>query len=383
MNSSTVKLTQDLVRCESFTPNDAGCQKIIGERLAAIGFNLESVTIEEVTNLWAFRPADKANNKSGLLCFAGHTDVVPTGPLREWAHPPFSAEIIDGVLHGRGTADMKGGLAAMVTAVETLVESKIILEHDLAFLITSDEEGPSIHGTKAMMDWLKKRDIRIDWCIIGEPSSSKKIGDVIRIGRRGSLTGYLSIKGTQGHVAYPQLADNAISRSLQVLQEIDAIEWDTGSEHFPSSTLQIAQVHAGEVDNVIPGELTANFNLRYNDKHSDETIKRRIEDILKSSDIEYEINWHHSGAPFLTQADSPLIQASVKAIKNIQNLEVELSTGGGTSDGRFIAPTGAHVVELGLLNHSIHKINEHVRLSELDELHALYLGVIRELFTRI
>ena len=233
------------------------------------------------------------------------------------------------------------------------------------------------------MPWLTKRGIQIDWCIIGEPSSAKKIGDVVCIGRRGSLTGYLTIKGTQGHVAYPQHADNAISKSLKLLQAIDSIEWDKGSAHFPPTSLQIAQVHAGEADNVVPGELTAHFNLRFNDAHSFESITERIEAVINDSGVEHDIKWHHSGAPFLTQTDSPLIQAAVEATKNTQNLDVDLSTGGGTSDGRFIAPTGTHVIELGLLNHSIHKIDEHVKVSELDELHKLYISVIKNLFERI
>ena len=380
MSSSTVQLTQELVRCESITPLDANCQKIIADRLASLGFVIESVQIQDVTNLWAFRPADKKTEKSGLLCFAGHTDVVPTGPLEQWKVPPFNAEIIDDVLHGRGTADMKGGLAAMLTAVEAFLSSQKNIPHALAFLITSDEEGPSQYGIRAMMPWLAERDIKIDWCIIGEPSSAKQVGDVIRIGRRGSLTGYLTVKGIQGHVAYPDLADNAISKSLQVIQDIDNIVWDKGSDNFPPTSLQFAEINAGEASNIIPGELKATFNLRYNDAHSFEKIQDRIEELLHQSEVSYMLEWHLSGEPFLTNKNAELIQATVKAIKDSTGLDTDCSTGGGTSDGRFIAPTGTQVVELGLLNHSIHKINEHVRTTELDELHSLYLSVIKELF---
>ena len=382
MSSKTVRLTQELVRRQSITPLDANCQEILADRLAPLGFVIESVQIQDVINLWAFRPADVKNDKTGLLCFAGHTDVVPTGPLEQWDVPPFDAEIIDDVLHGRGTADMKGGLAAMITAVEEFITSNKTIAHDLAFLITSDEEGPSQFGTRAMMPWLAKRGIKIDWCIIGEPSSADRIGDVIRIGRRGSLTGYLTIKGTQGHVAYPDLADNAISKSLQVIQDIDNIAWDKGSENFPPTSLQFAEIHAGEASNIIPGELKATFNLRYNDAHSFEKIQDRIEEVLYKSEVPYMLEWHLSGEPFLTDVNSKLIQATVKAIKKVTGIDTDCSTGGGTSDGRFIAPTGAQVVELGLLNHSIHKINEQVRTSELNELHKLYLRVIEELLIR-
>ncbi len=383
MSSPTVQLTQELVRCESITPLDANCQTILADRLAPLGFVIESVQIEDVLNLWAFRPADVKNDKTGLLCFAGHTDVVPTGPLAQWDVPPFNAEIIDDVLHGRGTADMKGGLAAMLTAVEKYLETNKTIEHDLAFLVTSDEEGPSQFGVRAMMPWLAAREVKIDWCIIGEPSSAKHIGDVIRIGRRGSLTGYLTIKGTQGHVAYPDLADNAISKSLQVIQEIDNIAWDKGSENFPPTSLQFAEIHSGEASNIIPGELKATFNLRYNDAHSFEKIQDHIEEILYKSEVSYMLEWHLSGEPFLTDKSAELIQATVKAIKECTGLDTDCSTGGGTSDGRFIAPTGTQVVELGLLNHSIHKINEHVRTSELDELHNLYIKTIENLFSGV
>ena len=382
MTSPTVQLTQELVRRQSITPNDANCQEILADRLAPLGFVIESVQIQDVINLWAFRPADIKTDKTGLLCFAGHTDVVPTGPLEQWDVPPFDAEIIDDVLHGRGTADMKGGLAAMITAVEEFIAGRKTLEHDLAFLVTSDEEGPSQFGTRAMMPWLAKRGVKIDWCIIGEPSSADEIGDVIRIGRRGSLTGYLTIKGTQGHVAYPDLADNAISKSLQVIQDIDNIAWDKGSDNFPPTSLQFAEIHAGEASNIIPGELKATFNLRYNDAHSFEKIQDRIEEVLYNSEVPYMLEWHLSGEPFLTDVNSKLIQATVKAIKKVTGIDTDCSTGGGTSDGRFIAPTGAQVVELGLLNHSIHKIDEHVRTSELNDLHKLYLRVIEELLIR-
>ncbi|NNC97824.1 MAG: succinyl-diaminopimelate desuccinylase [Gammaproteobacteria bacterium] len=380
MTSATLQLTKELLRCESLTPQDAGCQQIIAARLEKLGFVIESVVIQDVTNLWAFRPADTQTDDSGLLCFAGHTDVVPTGPLEQWKHAPFAAVTENGVLHGRGSADMKGGLAAMLTAVESFLQEVHKLEHALAFLITSDEEGPSQFGTKAMMPWLANRDIQIDWCIIGEPSSSKRIGDVIRIGRRGSLTGYLTIKGIQGHVAYPEKAQNAISNSLKTLQAIDEIDWDTGSNEFPPSSLQIAQIHAGEADNVIPGELKAHFNLRYNNLHTYEKIQEHIEKIFNAADLTYVLEWHLSGEPFLTDRTSKLVQATVNAIKQTTGMETDCSTGGGTSDGRFIAPSGAQVVELGLLNHSIHKIDEHVNVSDLDELHQLYLAVIKELF---
>lgn len=377
MISKTVKLTQALVQRESITPNDAGCLEIIAARLEKVGFQIQFVKIEDVTNLWAYHPSIDKDAK--LLCFAGHTDVVPTGPVEQWKHAPFSGEIIDGILHGRGSADMKGGLAAMITAVEAYLTETPQTKHHLAFLLTSDEEGIAQHGTKAMMPWLKARGLAIDYCIIGEPSSAETIGDVVRIGRRGSLTGYVTIHGKQGHVAYPDLADNAISASLSVLRQLDSIEWDAGTEHFPPTSFQIAQVHAGEADNVIPGELKAHFNLRYNDSHSFASITKRIETLLDENDNEYTIRWHHSGAPFLTTPDNALIKATQTAIKEVQGIETELSTGGGTSDGRFIAPSGAQVVELGLRNFSIHKINEQVAVADLDTLQQLYHAILIQL----
>ena len=377
MTTATLELSQALIRKESITPKDEGCLELIAARLKAIGFATQLVHIEDVTNLWAIRRSQ--HNDAKLFCFAGHTDVVPPGPLDQWDHPPFAAVVENGQLYGRGAADMKGGVAAMIVATEDYFSEHSQHQHDIAFLLTSDEEGIAQHGTKAMMEWLNKQEIQIDYCVIGEPSSSETVGDVIRIGRRGSLTGYLSINGIQGHVAYPDKALNAINQSLDALKALTSIDWDQGTEHFPATSFQIAQVHAGEADNVIPGTLKAHFNLRYNDSHTAETIQTKIQSTLNQFDIDYQLTWHHSGVPFLTKPDAHLIQTTQETIKDIQNIVVELSTGGGTSDGRFIAPTGCEVVELGLCNASIHKVNESTPIDDLETLKNLYLAILEKI----
>ena len=374
--SRTIELTRELVSLPSVTPDDAGCQEVIAGRLAAIGFRIERLRFGEVDNLWARRGTD-----APLLVFAGHTDVVPEGPADQWSSPPFSPEIRDGYLYGRGTADMKGGLAAMVTACEQFVERNPDHAGSIAFLITSDEEGPATDGTIKVVEHLQGRGERNDYCLVGEPSSTSRLGDTIKNGRRGSLGGRLSIQGQQGHVAYPHLAENPVHRAMPALTELVSIEWDQGNEYFPPTTFQISNIHAGTgADNVIPGILEVWFNLRYSTELDVQAIKARVESVLSGYDLRYDIAWKHSGRPFLT-GTGKLVEAARSAVTEIQGIVPELSTGGGTSDGRFIAPTGAEVIELGLVNATIHKANECTNIGELDRLALLYERTIEKLLS--
>jgi succinyl-diaminopimelate desuccinylase len=364
----------ELIRRPSVTPEDGGCQQIIAARLAAIGFRIEPMPFGEVTNLWARRGA-----AAPLLAFAGHTDVVPTGPLDQWQSPPFAPEVRDGLLYGRGAADMKGSLAAMVTACEAFVAEHPGHAGSIAFLLTSDEEGPAVDGTVKVMERLEARGERIDWCVIGEPTSLERAGDVIKNGRRGSLTGRLRVQGVQGHVAYPHLADNPVHRAGAALAELCAITWDNGNAHFPPTTFQISNIHAGTgADNVIPGELEVVFNFRYSTELDQATLQRRVEDLLKRHGLRYTLEWRLSGKPFLTPAGE-LVAAVRAAIRDVDGLETELSTSGGTSDGRFIAPTGAQVIELGPVNATIHKLNECVAVADLERLSAQYRRILERL----
>jgi succinyl-diaminopimelate desuccinylase len=372
--SETLDLAIDLISRVSVTPEDAGCQETMTKRLEAIGFVIERLRFEDVDNFWARR-----GTEGPLFAFAGHTDVVPTGPLEQWSSDPFKPEIRDGMLYGRGAADMKGSLAAIVTAVERFVQQHPGHKGSIAFLITSDEEGPSINGTVKVVEHLEQRNEKIDWCLVGEPSSSKKMGDVIKNGRRGSLNGRLTIHGQQGHVAYPHLAANPVHLFAPALQELVEIEWDQGNEFFPPTTFQIANINAGTgAENVIPGSLEVMFNFRYSTETSDDELEHRVNEILYRHNLKYEIKWRLSGLPFVTPK-AELVNAATLAIKEQLGFETELSTSGGTSDGRFIAPTGAQVVELGPLNATIHQINECVSVKDLDSLSGIYEGILNHL----
>lgn len=372
--SDTLRLTQDLISRASVTPADHGCQQVMMQRLTAAGFRCEPLTYGSVDNFWA-----KHGEGGPVLCFAGHTDVVPTGPLEEWKSDPFRPMVVDGRLYGRGAADMKSGLAAMVTAAEAFARECPGHRGTIAFLITSDEEGPSVDGTKRVVEELKARGERIDWCIVGEPSSEARIGDTIKIGRRGSYSGRLTVHGVQGHVAYPQLAVNPVHALAPALAELTALEWDQGNEHFQPTTFQVSNLNAGTgAPNVIPGELKARFNLRYNTEQSQEKLRRIVEGILDRHGVKYTIEWYVSGEPFYTPP-GPLSDAVCAAVASVTGTPPRLSTGGGTSDGRFIATMGAQVVELGVINATIHKVNESVTVEEIDTLHQLYLETLRRL----
>ena len=376
MESETLSLLKKLMEIPSVTPNDGGCQSILIERLARIGFECETLKFGEVTNLWARRGAS-----SPVFAFAGHTDVVPTGPLEDWHSDPFKPDIRDGFLFGRGAADMKSGIAAMVTACERFVQQHADHLGSIAFLITSDEEGPALNGTVKVIETLEARDEKIDWALVGEPSSSEKLGDVIKNGRRGSLGASLTIHGVQGHVAYPQLADNPIHRVMPALNELCSLEWDQGNSHFPATSFQISNINSGTgVDNVIPGRIDIRFNLRYSTELDQQQIIDTTEAVLQKYDLDYSIDWTLSGLPFLTR-EGALVEAAKQSIKQITGIDAELSTAGGTSDGRFIAPTGAQVLELGPVNATIHKINENIRISDLDRLSEIYQGILDHLLT--
>ena len=374
--SPTLDLAIDLIRRRSVTPEDAGCQALMMERLAAIGFRTEPMRFGEVDNFWARR-----GDRGPVFCFAGHTDVVPTGPEDRWSSPPFAAEVRDGVLYGRGAADMKGSLAAMITATERFVAAHPEHLGSIAYLITSDEEGPSVDGTVRVVEALEARDEKITWALVGEPSSDNRLGDTVKNGRRGSLGGRLLVQGVQGHVAYPQLARNPVHLAAPALAELVAIEWDRGNEHFPPTTFQISNIQAGTgATNVIPGSLEVWFNFRYSTETDHERLQRRVEDLLDRHALSYEIEWTLSGRPFVTPAGE-LVAAAQAAIREELGYPTRLSTAGGTSDGRFIAPTGAQVLELGPLNASIHKVDEQVPVDDLDTLSRLYERLLVQLLT--
>jgi succinyl-diaminopimelate desuccinylase len=374
MSSETLSLAKELIACPSVTPEDEGCQQIIGERLAALGFELETMVFEDTTNLWARRGHGRK-----VFCFAGHTDVVPPGDVNDWQFPPFEPTIHDGYLYGRGAADMKGSLAAMVTATEAFIAKYPDIDTDIAFLITSDEEGPFINGTKRVIETLQARDEPIEWCIVGEPSSTERLGDVVKNGRRGSLTGDLTVFGIQGHVAYPHLAENPVHNVAPALTDLVNEQWDKGNASFPPTTFQVSNINAGTgAGNVIPGRIDTQFNFRFSTEVTAEELKQRTEAILDKHQLKYSLKWKLNGPPFLTESGS-LIEAVTQAITAECGFETELSTGGGTSDGRFIAPTGAQVVELGPVNATIHKVNERVKADDLDKLSALYLRCMENL----
>jgi succinyl-diaminopimelate desuccinylase len=372
-SSATLELLQQLIARRSLTPDDAGCCELMGARLSKLGFKLEWMNAEGVTNLWAI-----LGSGAPMMVLAGHTDVVPTGPLEQWHSNPFKPEVRDGMLYGRGAADMKSGLAAMVCAVERFVTSGPF-KGTIAFLITSDEEGVARHGTQHVVEILKQRGVKPDYAIVGEASSNQTLGDRIMIGRRGSLGCDLKVIGKQGHVAYPHKADNPIHRLLPALTELAATKWDAGNAHFPPTSFQISNLKAGTgANNVIPGDAEVIFNFRYCTELTAEQIKARVTAVLDRHCPHYEANWWHTGEPFLTRQGA-LITAAQSSIKQHTGLTPELFTGGGTSDARFIAPMGTEVIELGPINDSIHKINEHVKVSDLDTLSALYESILKQL----
>lgn len=372
--SPVLELAQALIARPSLTPDDAGCQAMLGERLSRLGFRLETLQFGEVTNLWA-----RFGDQSPLLCLAGHTDVVPPGPLDQWHSDPFSPAIRDGLLYGRGAADMKSSLAAMVVACEQFLARCPKPAGSIALLITSDEEGPAVDGTRRVMETLKTRGERIDYCLVGEPSSQNRLGDQIRNGRRGSLNAKVKLIGRQGHVAYPELALNPIHRLGKVLDPLCAQIWDEGNDYFPPTSFQISNIHSGTgAENVIPGELELLCNWRFSTELTPQGIQQRFTELLQQTDLAYRVDWRLSGEPFLTPAGA-LTEATAAAIKDMTGLDTRLSTSGGTSDGRFIAPTGAQVVEFGPLNETIHKINECVPVAELEPLAAIYAGILERL----
>ncbi|WP_372861277.1 succinyl-diaminopimelate desuccinylase [Spongiibacter sp.] len=375
--SPTLQLAVDLIERRSVTPEDEGCQALMMQRLRAIGFHCEALRFGEVDNFWAVR-----GDSGPLLCFAGHTDVVPTGPEENWQTPPFAPQISDGMLRGRGAADMKGSLAAMVTACERFVAEHPDHQGRIAFLITSDEEGPAKNGTAKVVEWLEAQNEKITWCVVGEPSSTTEVGDVIKNGRRGSLGAILKVAGVQGHVAYPHLAANPIHLAAPALAELAAERWDEGNDFFPATSFQISNINGGTgATNVIPGELEVVFNFRFSTELSAEILQQRSEAILDKHGLDYQLEWNLSGQPFLT-AEGPLVEAAQKAIRQVTGRDTVLSTAGGTSDGRFIAPTGAQVVELGPVNATIHKVDECVKADDLNLLSDMYQAMMVELLAR-
>ena len=369
--STTLALAKELISRVSVTPDDEGCQALLIQRLEAIGFNCQPLRFADVDNFWARRGQEQP-----CLVFAGHTDVVPPGPLEQWKTPPFEPSERDGYLYGRGAADMKSSLAAMVTACEAFVKQHPEHNGSIAFLITSDEEGPATNGTVKVIDYLQQNGIKFEACLVGEPSSTERLGDVIKNGRRGSLGGRLTVKGIQGHVAYPHLAKNPIHEAAPFLHELISQQWDAGNEFFPPTTFQISNINSGTgATNVIPETLEVLFNFRYSTEVTAEDLVTRVEALLQRHQIQAEIDWTYSGQPFLTEPGA-LTKAGSDAIHHVMGYEPELSTSGGTSDGRFIAPTGAQVIELGPCNATIHKINECVRVDDLDKLSAIYQKIL-------
>jgi len=372
--SPTLQLATALIARASVTPDDCGCQALIAERLRALDFQIEPLRFEDVDNLWARR-----GSAAPLFVFAGHTDVVPSGPAEAWLFPPFQPTLHQGFLYGRGAADMKGSIAAMLTACERFIGQHPQHRGAIGFLLTSDEEGAAVNGTVKVIEHLQARQEQIDWCLVGEPSSRLKLGDEIKNGRRGSLTGYLQVQGVQGHVAYPHLADNPIHRFATVLQALCSTEWDQGNDFFPPTGFQVSNIHAGTgATNVIPGSLALVFNFRYSSVLNETVLRERVTALLDKQGFDYNLEWVHSGAPFLT-AGGALLDAANAAVQEICGYAPILSTSGGTSDGRFIAPTGAQVIELGPLNATIHKVNECVNSADLDQLSLIYEGILQRL----
>ncbi|EGR1562450.1 MULTISPECIES: succinyl-diaminopimelate desuccinylase [Vibrio] len=376
-DSPVLALAKDLISRQSVTPEDAGCQDLMIERLKALGFEIEVMVFEDTTNFWARR-----GSEAPLFAFAGHTDVVPAGKLEHWNTHPFEPTIIDGYLHGRGAADMKGSLASMVVAVERFIEENPDHKGSIGFLITSDEEGPFINGTVRVVETLMERGENIDMCIVGEPSSTDVVGDVVKNGRRGSITGDLTVKGTQGHVAYPHLASNPVHESLLAIHELATTEWDKGNDYFPPTSFQIPNVSAGTgASNVIPGEFHVQFNLRFSTELNNDAIVQRVTETLDKHELDYDLKWTFNGDPFLTDTGA-LLDAVVAAVAEVNDTKPALLTTGGTSDGRFIARMGGQVVELGPVNATIHKVNECVKVDDLEKLTDMYENTLKHLLAK-
>jgi succinyl-diaminopimelate desuccinylase len=370
--STLIDLCKNLIQRQSITPEDAGCQPLIAEKLEAMDFTVEHIPFADVKNLWA-----RYGDNNPLFVFLGHTDVVPPGPVDEWTSDPFKPEIRDDFLYGRGAADMKTGIAAMLSACQRFLKDHPKPAFSIAFMITSDEEAQAINGTKKLINYLTHRNERITWCLVGEPSSRKKAGDIIKVGRRGSLHGFLRIFGTQGHIAYMDPAKNPIHQSFKALDELAQQNWDfKPNPHFPPTTMQVSNLHAGVgADNVVPGEMDVMFNLRYSTATTAEHIQQVAEAVLDKHKIKYRLDWRVSGKPFLTN-NGKLLDAAKAATLTVTGQEAELSTTGGTSDGRFIAPTGAEVIELGVCNHSIHQVDECVAIEDIEQLEKMYYALL-------
>lgn len=369
--SATLDLASALIACPSVTPADAGCQRLLAARLQPLGFHCEHLRFGEVDNLWA-----RLGSAAPLLVLAGHTDVVPPGPREAWHSDPFVPEVREGRLYGRGAADMKGSLAAMITALERFLVRHPRPRGSIALLLTSDEEGPAVNGTVKVVEWLQQQGQTIDWCLIGEPSSEERLADVVKNGRRGSLGGVLTVRGVQGHVAYPHLARNPIHLAAPALAELSAMEWDRGNAHYPPTTFQISNISAGTgAENVIPGALEVMFNFRFSTETTAEALQQRVAVVLNRHQLQYELQWNLSGQPFLTPGGA-LVDAARRAIREVAGIDTRLSTAGGTSDGRFIAPTGAQVLELGPSNTTIHKVDENVPVADLEQLSAIYERIL-------
>ena len=388
--TATLHLAQQLIACHSETPSDAGCQNLLGQRLAAAGFELHTLcfgpTDFRVTNLWAKRPAALVQTSpiaTKLIVFAGHTDVVPSGPLGHWDSHPFSPTVRDGKLFGRGAADMKTSLAAFVVATEAFVTAHPDTPLSIGFLLTSDEEGPALDGTVKVCEWLTERGEKLDYCIVGEPTSVTRTGDMIKNGRRGTLSGKLTVKGVQGHIAYPHLAQNPIHLLAPVLAELVGIEWDKGNAFFPPTSWQVSNIHGGTgASNVIPGTVVVDFNFRFSTESTPESLQQRLQSVLDRFDLAYDLTWTLGGTPFLTPPDT-LVDAVVATIQAEIGMTPELSTTGGTSDGRFIAKICPQVIEFGPPNASIHKINEHIALADIEPLTHIYQGVLERLHAQL
>jgi len=383
--SNVIKLAKALISRPSVTPEDAGCQQLMSERLAKIGFTNETMVFEDTTNLWSRRNGQQASLNDKVFCFAGHTDVVPPGNLELWQTPPFEPTIIDGVLYGRGSADMKGSLAAMIIATEKFVSDYPSHQGAIAFLITSDEEGPFINGTTRVIDTLEARNEKINYCIVGEPSSTHRVGDVIKNGRRGSISAEVDIHGKQGHVAYPEHVKNPIHIAMPALTELSQYHWDHGNDYFPATSFQLSNINSGTgATNVVPGHLTALFNLRYSTELNDQLIVDTVESVLAKHELNYDIKWTFNGKPFVTEmtdSEHCFLASVSKSVEAITGIAPELSTSGGTSDGRFIAPTGAQVIELGPCNATIHQVNEAVACKDLEQLVDIYYECLKRMLT--
>lgn len=375
--SETIDLAQKLIKIDSVTPDDKGCQAIISDYLRPLGFNIEMMPFGDVANLWA-----RKGECSPFIVFAGHTDVVPTGPADLWTFPPFSAHIEGDMMYGRGSADMKGAIACFMVASKRFIETYPDHKGSIGYLVTSDEEGLAVDGTAKVIETLEARDEKIDYCLVGEPSSRNKLGDSIKNGRRGSLNGNVTIKGVQGHIAYPELSENPIHAVAPALEQLVNMQWDHGNEYFPPTSFQISNINGGTgATNVIPGTVKILFNFRFSTEHTAETLMESVHAVLDHHNLEYDLQWNLSGQPFITPAKGELIQAIKAATKNVTGYEPNLSTAGGTSDGRFIAPTGAQVIELGPLNRTIHQIDESVSVTDLNQLTEIYYQTLVNLLT--